>query len=446
MPEIQLKYAPRDAFIPFHTRSQRWAVLVCHRRAGKTVACVNDLVTRAVYTSKKNARYGYIAPFYRQAKDVAWVYLKEAVEGLTTKIFESTLTVELFNGAKISLYGADNPDALRGVYFDGVIVDEFGDCRPSLWGEVLLPTLADRQGWAVFIGTPKGKNHFHAMYNRAIEESGWYDMILKASESGLLPAEELAEMRLQMDEDQYQQEFECSFDAAVKGTYYASTLAKLDQAEQIIDVPWDADQPVDVFTDLGFTDSSAYWFVQRRPDGWAVIDYEEAHSQPLEYYFNLLRFKQYDYGDVWLPHDAKAKTLQTGRSTIEQFRDAGFSVRVAPRLKVQHGIDAVRMVLPKCWFDKAQTAEGVEGLRAYQRRWDEVTKTYSDSPMHNWASHPADAFRQFALVAKELKLADSPKPDPLEELLTPPKLTLDKLFKEHDRAISMSRRFGGRIH
>ena len=137
MPEVALKYEPRDCFIPFHNRSQRWSVLVCHRRAGKTVACVNDLVTRAVYTSKKNARYGYIAPFYRQAKDVAWVYLKDAVEGLSTKIYESSLTIELFNGALISLYGADNPDALRGVYFDGVIVDEFGDCPAA--GQTVSP-------------------------------------------------------------------------------------------------------------------------------------------------------------------------------------------------------------------------------------------------------------------------------------------------------------------
>jgi len=169
------------------------------------VACVNDLVTRAVYTSKKRARYGYIAPFYRQAKDVAWVYLKEATEGLTVKVYESSLTVELFNGARISLYGADNPDALRGIYFDGVIIDEFGDCRPSMWAEVVLPTLADRRGWAVFIGTPKGKNHFFDMWQRSIKEEGWFNFMLKASESGLLPDEELREMESQMTEDQYLQ-------------------------------------------------------------------------------------------------------------------------------------------------------------------------------------------------------------------------------------------------
>lgn len=437
MPEIQLKYEPREAFIPFHNRSERWSVLVCHRRAGKTVACVNDIVTRAVYTSKKLARYGYIAPFYRQAKDVAWVYLKEATEGMSVKIFESSLTIELFNGAKISLYGADNPDALRGVYFDGVIVDEFGDCRPSLWGEVILPTLADRRGWAVFIGTPKGKNQFFDMYKRAQQEDGWYNMMLKASESGLLPEEELREMQSQMTEDQYLQEFECSFEAAVQGTYYAGLIRVIENNDQVLDLPWDREQPVFVYSDIGYTDSSSYWFTQRRPDGWAIIDYEEAHSQPLSYYFDMLKFKPYEYEEIWLPHDAKARTLQTGRSTVEQFLEAEFPIRIAPKLKIQHGIDAVRSVLPHCYFDKEKTVEGLEGLRSYRRRWDEVMKVFSNSPMHDWSSHPSDAFRQFAMVAKKAILVDKRKVDPMAALNELPKITLDMLFKEHDKTLSM---------
>ena len=443
MSEIVLEYSPRIAFRQFHERNQRWACLVCHRRAGKTVACVNDLLERALYTQKKNARYGYIAPFYRQAKDVAWVYLKDAAKDVAVKIYESSLTIELFNGAKISLYGADNPDALRGVYFDGVIIDEYGDCRPSLWAEVLLPTLADRRGWAVFIGTPKGKNHFYEMRQRARTDDGWFYMELKASESGLLPAEELAEMRRNMDPDQYAQEFECSFDAAVKGTYYMSLLNSLE--EQInLDLPWDPEQPVQVYTDIGFTDSSSYWYVQRRPDGWAVIDYDEAHSQPLQYYFDLLRSKPYDYQEIWLPHDAKAKSLQTGRSTVEQFVAQGFPMRVAPKLSVLDGIAAVRKVLPMCWFDK-KCYEGVEGLRAYRRNWDEVKKTFSDNPVHDWSSHPSDAFRQFALVAKQAILADKKGPDLMADLNAPPKITLNDLFKEHDRKLNAANR-SGRIH
>ena len=134
MSEIELAYEPREQFLPLHSRQQRWACLVVHRRGGKTVATINEMIARASYTNKKNARYAYIAPFYRQAKDVAWVYLKEFGGDAIVKIRESELRVELFNGSWITLYGADNPDALRGLYLDGAVLDEYGDSRPSLWG------------------------------------------------------------------------------------------------------------------------------------------------------------------------------------------------------------------------------------------------------------------------------------------------------------------------
>ena len=186
MANIEIDYDPRTHFIPFHQRDQRWSCLVVHRRGGKTVACVNDLGARAIYTPKSDARYAYLAPFYRQAKDVAWVYLKTYLKPVIKRIRESELRVELMNGSWITLYGADNPDALRGIYLDGVVLDEFGDCRPSLWGQVILPTLVDRKGWAVFIGTPKGKNHFYHIYRRSQSEEGWYNLTLKSSDSGLI--------------------------------------------------------------------------------------------------------------------------------------------------------------------------------------------------------------------------------------------------------------------
>jgi hypothetical protein len=203
--ELALTYEPRDQFMPLHERTARWACLVVHRRGGKTVACINELITRAVYTQKKDARYAYIAPFYRQAKDVAWVYLKNYGKGVIVKIRESELRVELFNGAWITLYGADNPDALRGLYLDGVVLDEYGDCRPSLWGQVILPTLIDRKGWAIFIGTPKGKNHFYEINERSKTEKGWYHLTLKASESGIVADSELIEMQAQMAPEEYEQ-------------------------------------------------------------------------------------------------------------------------------------------------------------------------------------------------------------------------------------------------
>lgn len=431
MSGIVLDYDPRPQFIPFHTRNQRFSSLVCHRRAGKTVACVNELVARALYTKKKNARYAYVAPFYRQAKDVAWIYLKEATKDIAVKVREADLRVELPNGAWVTLYGADNPDALRGLYFDGVVLDEFGDCRPSLWAEVILPTLMDRKGWAVFIGTPKGKNHFYHINERAKKDpETWFQLTLKASDSQLLDPVDLAEMRAQMTDEQYRQEMECSFDAAVRGTYYADMIEKLEKAGRLGLYMPDYDQPVFASSDLGYTDSTAFWFWQLAPDGIRVIDYEEAHGKALPYYFDMLRDKKYDYDTIWLPHDAKAKSLQTGRSTIEQFLAEKFPVRIVPKLSVQHGIDAVRKVLNTCWFNQEYCYDGIEALRAYRRSYNEVTKTYGNHPVHDWASNGSDAFRGLALVTQDCLQENEKTGTVAGPLIKPPEYRLDDLFKE----------------
>ena len=446
--EIDVYYTPREQFLEFHQRSQRWACIVFHRRGGKTVACVNEIHARALYTQKKNARYAYIAPFYRQAKDIAWMYLKEATQDSAVKIKESELSVELFNGAKISLYGADNPDALRGIYLDGVVLDEFGDCRPSLWAEVILPTLTDRQGWAIFIGTPKGKNHFFQIREMARKNTEeWYYLSVKASESGILPQKELDMVQSLMSDAQYAQEYECSFEAAVMGTYYANMIDKMENGRisdssanpQITSVPHDPDFPVNVSMDLGYTDSTALWFWQTRPDGLAIIDYEEHHSQPLPFYFDLLDNKPYEYDTIWLPHDAKAKSLQTGRTTAEQFlaqKGDKYEIRVVPRQDLQHGIDAVRFILPYCYMDKDSCAEGIEALRAYRRSWDEIKKSFSPKPAHDWSSHGSDAFRGLALVAQE-RIKTKGVSEVLSEggIYHPPRYNLNDLFTENERPV-----------
>lgn len=400
---VKFQYEPREQFQPLHKRKERWACMVCHRRAGKTVSAVHELVIRALYTKKKNARYAYIAPFRSQAKNIAWVYLKEAVQGIAKRIRESDLRVELPNGAWITLYGADNPDNIRGLYHDGVVLDEYGDCRPSLWGQVVLPTLADRKGWALFIGTPKGKNHFHEIYERSKSEKGWFSLTLKASESGILDSEELSEMQSQMDESEYDQEMECNFNAAVKGTYYADLIRFLETKGHIRPriVRYDPTLPVKMAADLGRTDNTAMWFWQETAFGVNIIDYYENQGQDLDHYIEMLNNKPYRYEEIWLPHDAKAKTLATKRSTVEQMLLAKFPCRVVPKLGVQHGIDAVRYVLKRVRIDQEKCFNGVEALRAYKRKYNELTKQYDNSPHHDWASDGADAFRYFSLVVKD---------------------------------------------
>lgn len=431
---VRIPYEPRPHFAGFHARSQRFSSLVCHRRMGKTVACIGDLVAKALHSKKKNPRYAYVAPFYKQAKDVAWTYLKEMTEEVAVKVREADLRIELPNGAWITLYGADNPDNLRGLYFDGVVLDEFGDCRPSLWAEVILPTLMDRKGWVVFIGTPKGKNHFYMVNERSKVEDNWFHLTGRASETQILDAGDLAEMRSQMTEDQYEQEMECSFEAAVQGTYYASMIKDMEASGQInATTPFhDPTEVVHVSSDLGFTDSTAFWFWQYTTEGINVIDYEEAQGKALPYYFDLLTEKKYNYDTIWLPHDAKAKSLQTGRSTIEQFVGAGFPAAIVPKLAVQDGIDAVRKVLPMCNINQTACYDGIEALRAYRRTYNELTRAFGKTPVHDWASNGSDAFRYMALVTQEKKTeAQTPIQIPL---VKPPEYRLDDLWREHERS------------
>ena len=433
MTTMTFEYDPREQFKALHERTQRWACLVVHRRGGKTVACINELLTRASYTPKKAARYAYIAPFYRQAKDVAWQYLKEFGKGVIVKTRESELRVELFNGSWITLYGADNPDALRGLYLDGVVLDEYGDCRPSLWGTVVLPCLADRKGWAIFIGTPKGKNHFWEVAKRSKVSEKWYGLTLKASESGLIDDEELNEMKAQMSPEDYQQEMECDFEAAVKGTYYADIVQKMESSGKIGPLVgvWNPDAQVRVASDIGRTDSTAWWFWQDTDTGPSIIDYYEATGKWVGDVITMLKEKPYDYLDIWLPHDAKANTFSTKRSTLEQMLEADLPVKMVPKLGLQHGIDAARMMLPLCTINNDLCYDGVEALRAYRRQYNELTKSYADTPLHNWASNGSDAFRYMSLVCNGLvKTTTAISTTP--PVFKPAQYRLEELFKANE--------------
>jgi hypothetical protein len=408
--------------------------MVIHRRAGKTVACVNDLIAKALYNKRERPRYAYIAPLRNQAKQIAWDYLKHYSKGLTSKISESELYVEFaHNGARISVYGADNPDAFRGLYFDGVVLDEYGLMNPMIYNQIILPTLSDRRGWIVFIGTPEGKNDFYKQYQKGLanpEEHFAY--LLKASESGILSQQELTLQKREMaDDDKFEREFECSFEAMVKGEYYSKIIVELEKERHITPlVEHNPDMSVEVASDLGYTDSSAYWFWQNTPDGPGIIDYEEHHSEPLAFYFDLLKGKGYNYERIWLPHDARAKSLQTGRSTVEQYLHAGFPVDIVPKLAIQHGIDAARKILPLCWFNPI-CAPGLEALRAYRRKYDEKRKILSDMPLHDWSSHAADAFRGLAIICKERMLPTPEEPLLPTEIQAEP-VCLEDLFEEYE--------------
>jgi phage terminase large subunit len=262
--QAALIYEPRKAFIPFHNRTKRWACLVAHRRAGKTVAASNDLLIGALECRKPRPQFAYIAPFREQAKRVAWDYLKYYSQPFWAgKPNESELTVPMPNGGRLMVFGADNADALRGIYLDGAFLDEFGDFKPSVWGNVIRPALSDRQGWAVFGGTPKGRNEFWQVRELARKTpSEWFLQELRASESGILDPSEIEAVRAQLTPEQFAQEYECDFAAALQGAYYGKEMSQADREGRIRVVPHQPALPVHTSWDIGRKDDTAVWWYQ----------------------------------------------------------------------------------------------------------------------------------------------------------------------------------------
>lgn len=405
--EVRLKYEPRDAFKAFHKRKQRRAVVKAHRRSGKTVMAINELISQALYCTLPRPQYLYVAPLRTQAKKIAWDYLKDYAGPVLKKSNESELYVELVNGAKIFVGGADNPDSLRGTYYDGIILDEYAQMKREVWSQALSPTLIDRLGWAVFLGTPKGKsNDFYKKWLTAEENTErWFHMELKASESGLLTADELAQEKADADPEEYEQEFECSFEAAFKGTYYGTHMQFVQKNGQIVnELEYDPAYPVSLAMDIGRNDALAIWFWQVIAGKVNFIDYFEATGWTAEELIDKLDLMYGgNYGTWWVPHDALHDTFASKKSVIDQFIEYGAPARKVPAPdkgnRKFHGINAVRTCLRTYpfVFNAVTTRRGLEGLRNYSRKWNKDTESFADEPKHDQWSHGADAFRYACL-------------------------------------------------
>ena len=414
--EVSTGYFPRPLQAKLHNSLKRFNVLVCHRRFGKTVFCLNEMIDRALSCQLKNPRFAYIAPLYKQAKTVAWDYLKEYTKEIPgIKVNESELRIDLPTGGRITLYGADNPDALRGIYLDGAILDEYAQMSPRLWGMVIRPLLTDRKGWAVFIGTPMGHNQFWDIYDfaRKFSDDDWYSVMWKASESGVLEQKELDSARREMDEDEYDQEFECSFTAAVKGAYYGRLLATADDEGRIAQVAFDPALPVSTGWDIGIGDDTVIWFFQQT-GGWInVIDYYANRGEGMAHYKNILDQRsieqRYVYGTHYGPHDLEAREWGSGKTRQEQASALGLDYDIVAQIGIKDdGHNAVRAIIPRSRFDAEKCAEGIEALRQYRREWDDKNRTFRDRPLHDWCSHPADGFQTLALGIQD-RYAPLPK-------------------------------------
>ncbi|WP_068305831.1 hypothetical protein [Pararhodobacter sp. CCB-MM2] len=427
MTVVNLEIVPRKPFRPYLLRKSRWSCIVAHRRAGKTVACIQDLIAKAASSTAPNARYAYIAPFYTQAKDVAWAYLKQytsGIPGVASNEGELHITFA-HNGARIRLYGADNYDRMRGIYLDGCILDENGDMDPRAWSEVIRPALSDRKGWATFIGTPKGRNAFYEVHRLAEDAADWFSLVLRASESGLIDSGELDDARRMMSAEQYAQEYECSFDAAIVGAYYASQLADAEREGRVTSIDLDRDLPIHTAWDLGIGDSTAIWVFQAGPEGMRLIDYIEDHGKALGHYVGELEARGYAGGTDYVPHDAKVRSLDTGRSRLETLVGMGRKVHLLPPAAVDDGINGVRQLFPRMWFDADKCRDGIEALRQYRTEFDEKTKAFKPRPRHDWTSHCADAMRYAAQGYRDLavqRVQQIAKPAPGQVYIGPPEV------------------------
>lgn len=413
--KVSTGYTPRPLQRELHNSLKRFNVLVMHRRFGKTIFSLNEMIDRALRCERQTPQFAYIAPNYGQAKRVAWDQLKEYTKNIPGVTYnEADLRLEIPRPAtrdkiKILLLGAENPGSIRGIYLDGVILDEFAECDPTIWSQVVRPALSDRLGWAIFIGTPKGTNHFYDIYKFATEgdpEKGvgkpqdWYAKVYKASQTGVIPISELEAAKAIMTESEYAQEYECSFSAALVGAYYGKEMEQAQDQGRIGEISYDPALPTYTAWDLGIDDTTAIWIVQKlRNREVRVIDYIEQSGVGLDWYIKELHKKPYSYEQHLLPHDAAARELGTGKTREEMLRTKGLGARtkVVPRQSVEDGINAVRLLLPKCHFHSVKCARGIEALKNYERAWDSKNKIFQARPKHNWASHGSDAFRTLAM-------------------------------------------------
>jgi len=415
--QVKIPYRPRELQAEMHNNLKRWNVLVMHRRFGKTVFAVNHMIKHVLTCPLPRPRVALIAPTFTQAKRISWDYVKHyagVIPGVTFN--ETELRADFPNNGRIMLLSGENPDALRGIYLDLCVFDEYGMQNPRVWGEVVRPALSDREGAAIFLGTPAGHNHFFDILQQAKEQEDegsdqWYWKIAKASETKVVKELELDAAKMQMTPEQYDQEYECSFTAAIIGAYYGKLLAALDDENRITRVPYDPALPVHTAWDLGINDSTAIWFAQVYRGGAVnVIDYYENSGVGLDHYAEVLRQKDYHWGDHLAPHDIEVRELGTGKSRLETAFGLGIRFKVIPKMKIADGINAARMLIPKCYFDREKCNEGLEMLRQYRQEWDDRKRMFRDQPRHDFTSHSADAFRYLALgLENRTKMTKAPQ-------------------------------------
>jgi len=412
----KMKWRPRayqePAWEALNSGKKRVAA-IWHRRAGKDTVFLHWTVKAA---QERPGVYYHMLPSSVQARKVIWngrtkegkPFLDAWPKDQIKRRREDEMLIELNNGSIWQCVGSDNFDAIVGTNPVGVVLSEYSVSDPRAW-EFLRPILAENGGWACFPYTPRGHNHGHTLYKMAQSNPEWFCQRLTVEDTSAIPLEAVEEERVSgMPEEMVQQEFYCSFDAPLVGSYWGDQLGACDQENRITSVPHYPENTVDTWWDLGHSDATAIWFVQNVGHEIHLIDYYEANGKPLEHYASLLTKKKderkFNYGRHIWPHDGGAKTLGSGGKPLSSmFHSLGYNVSVSPRYDVGVTIQRVRQILPRCWFDHDRCAYGLDVLRSYRKEEDESRSTedhtfYKAKPRHDWSSHGSDAFRTGAMA------------------------------------------------
>ncbi len=422
MPTVRLPangWAPRDYQLPLWKYLEgggKRAVAIWHRRAGKDEVCLHWAATQMV---QRPGNYWHMLPQQSQARKAIWGAVnphtgKRRIDEAFPKELrlhtrETEMQIVLANGATWQVVGSDNYDSLVGSPPVGVVFSEWALADPASWAYI-RPILAENDGWALFITTPRGRNHAATFYEAGLDDDNWFAEKLPATETSVFSAEQLAleerEYKREFGPDdglaRFKQEYLCNFAAAIPGSYYGPYMVAAEEEERICRVPWSPSIPVITSWDLGFGDSTAIWFAQMVGRELRLIDYYESTGVGIEHYAKVLRERPYIYGDTILPHDAAQGSLQTGRSMVDTMYSLGFrDLRVLPRSSIEDGINAVRGLLPRCWFDEKKCVRGLNALRMYHREWDEKARVFKNRPKHDYSSHAADSFRYLAMGLPE---------------------------------------------
>lgn len=409
---IPYKFIPRDYQLPlFHAFDNdiKRAVIVWARRHGKDLACWNLMLKKAY---ERVGNYFYIFPSYTQSRKSFWDNITEDGKSfldfcpklIIKKRLDHEMKIFLDNGSIIQVVGSDKPDSLRGSNPCGVVLSEFAYQNPSIWISILDPILTKNNGWSIFNSTPNGKNYFYTLLEIAIKNpKSWYSSIVTIEDSKLIDPDVLkVKIDQGISQEMIDQEYYCSFETGVLGSIYGRVLKKMIDENRLCYVPYDKDLLVYTAWDLGYSDSTAIIFFQIRGNEILILDYYEDHGWQLEHYLNVLRAKKYNYATHFIPHDGRNHTVG-GDSFLAkaEMSEFNFSV-VKENILVTEGIEKVRTTFYRIFMDKTKCDVLYRLLLEYHYVWDDNLKVFRNKPLHNYASHAADAFRYLVLSLDQI--------------------------------------------